>query len=70
MMFPKPKNVIFVEILLHPNFSPRNSGLPYFYRVKLDVIGFGQKAHFWNWETSSGPGKKDCGKGLMDAQWC
>ena len=52
MMFPEPKNVIFVEILLHPNFSPRNSGLPYFYRVKLDVIGFGQKAHFWNRETS------------------
>ena len=52
MMFPEPKNVIFVEILLHPNFSLRNSGLPYFYRVKLDVIGFGQKAHFWNRETS------------------
>ena len=52
MMFPEPKNVIFVEILLRPNFSPRNSGLPYFYRVKLDVIGFGQKAHFWNRETS------------------
>ena len=52
MMFPEPKNVIFVEILLHPNFSLRSSGLPYFYRVTLDVIGFGQKAHFWNRETS------------------
>ena len=52
MVFPEPKNVIFDEILLRPNFSPRNSGLPYFYRVKLDVIGFGQKAHFWNRETS------------------
>ena len=52
MMFPKPKNVIFFEILLLPTFSPRSSGLPYFYRVKLDVIGFGQKAHFWNRETS------------------
>ena len=52
MLFPEPKNVIFVEILLHPNFSLRNSGLPYFYRVKLDVIGFGQKAHIWNRETS------------------
>ena len=52
MLFPEPKNVFFVEILLHPNFSPRNSGLPYFYRVKLDLIGFGQKAHFWNRETS------------------
>ena len=52
MVFPEPKNVIFVEILLRPNFSPRSSGLPYFYRVKLDVIGFGQKAHFWNRETS------------------
>ena len=52
MMFPEPKNVIFVEILLRPNFSPGSSGLPYFYRVKLDVIGFGQKAHFWNRDTS------------------
>ena len=52
MMFPQPKNIIFVEILLRPNFSPRSSGLPYFYRVKLDVIGFRQKAHFCNRETS------------------
>ena len=52
MMFPELKNIIFVEILLRPNFSLRSSGLPYFYRVKLDVIGFGQKAHFWNRETS------------------
>ena len=51
-MFPEPKNVIFVEILLRPNCSPKSSGLPYFYRVKLDVIGFGQKAHFWNQDTS------------------
>ena len=50
MLFPEPKNVFFVEILLHPNFSLRSSGLPYFYSVKLDVIGFGQKAHFWNRE--------------------
>ena len=52
MLFPELKNIIFVEILLRPNFSLRSSGLPYFYRVKLDVIGFGQKAHFWNRETS------------------
>ena len=52
MLFPEPKNVFFVEILLHPNFSLRSSGLPYFYSVKLDVIGFGQKAHFCNRETS------------------
>ena len=52
MLFPEPKNVFFVEILLHPNFSLRSSGLPYFYSVKLDVIGFGQKAHFFNRETS------------------
>ena len=52
MLFPEPKNVFFVEILLHPNFSLSSSGLPYFYSVKLDVIGFGQKAHFWNRETS------------------
>ena len=52
MLFPKPKNVFFVEILLHPNFSLRSSGLPYFYSVKLDVIGFGPNAHFWNRETS------------------
>ena len=52
MLFPEPKNVFFVENLLHPNFSLSSSGLPYFYSVKLDVIGFGKKAHFWNWETS------------------
>ena len=50
MLFPEPKNVFFVEILLQPNFSLRSSGLPYFYSVKLDVIGFGQEAHFWNRE--------------------
>ena len=38
MMFPELKNIIFIEILLRPNFSLRSSGLPYFYRVKLDVI--------------------------------
>ena len=52
MMFPEPKNVIFSEILLHPTFGTKISGLPYFYSVKLDVIGFGPKAHFWNRETS------------------
>ena len=52
MMFPEPKYVIFSEILLHPTFGTKISGLPYFYSVKLDVIGFGQKAHFWNRETS------------------
>ena len=50
MMFPEPKYVIFSEILLHPTFGTKISGLPYFYSVKLDVIGFGQKAHFWNRE--------------------
>ena len=52
MMFPEPKYVNFGEILLHPTFGTKISGLPYFYSVKLDVIGFGQKAHFWNRETS------------------
>ena len=52
MMFPEPKYVIFSEILLHPTFGTKISGLPYFYSVKLDVIGFRQKAHFWNRETS------------------
>ena len=52
MMFPEPKNVNFSEILLHPTFGTKISGLPYFYSVKLDVIGFGPKAHFWNRETS------------------
>ena len=52
MMFPEPKYVIFSDILLHLTFGTKISGLPYFYSVKLDVIGFGQKAHFWNRETS------------------
>ena len=52
MMFPDSKNVIFIKFLLRLNFSTIKSGLPDFYRVKLDVIGFGQKPHFWNRETS------------------
>ena len=36
----------------HPSFSTKSAGMPDFYRVKLDVIGFGQKPHFWNQETS------------------
>ena len=52
MLFAEPKNVFFVEIPLHPNISLRSSGLPYFYSVKLDIIGFGQKEHFCNRETS------------------
>ena len=52
MMFPDSKNVIFIKFLLRLNFSTISSGLPDFYRVKLDVIGFGQKPHFWNRETS------------------
>ena len=46
------KNVTFIEIYSRPSFSTKSSGLPDFYSVKLDVIGFGQKAHFWNRETS------------------
>ena len=46
------KNVTFIEIYLRPSFSTKSSGLPDFYSVKLDVIGFGQKAHFWNRDTS------------------
>ena len=42
------KNVTFIEIYLRPSFSTKSSGLPDFYSVKLDVIGYGQKAHFWN----------------------
>ena len=53
MMSPDYKNVIFISFLLRPNFSTKSSGLPDFYRVKLDVIGFGQKLHFWNRETSN-----------------
>ena len=52
MRFPDSKNVIFISFLLRPNFSPKISGLPDFYSVKLDVIGLGQKPHFWNQETS------------------
>ena len=52
MMFPDSKNVTFVEILLRPNSSTKSSGLPDFYSVKLDVIGFQPKLHFWNRETS------------------
>ena len=52
MMFPEPKYVIFVRFLLRPNFSSKRSGLPDFYSVKLDVIGFAQKPHFWKRETS------------------
>ena len=52
MMFPDSKNVTYVEILLRQNSSTESSGLPDFYSVKLDVIGFQQKLHFWNWETS------------------
>ena len=51
-MFPEPKNVFFVENLLHPNFSLSSSGLPYFYSVKLDVIWFTQKPYFWSPGTS------------------
>ena len=51
-MFPKPKYVIFISFLLRPNLSTKKSGLPDFYSVKLDVIGFAQKPHFWNQGTS------------------
>ena len=51
-MFPKPKYVIFIWFLLRPNLSTEKSGLPDFYSVKLDVIGFAQKPHFWNQGTS------------------
>ena len=44
------KNVTFIEIYLRPSLSTNSSGLPDFYSVKLDVIGFGQIAHFWNRE--------------------
>ena len=52
MMIPDSKNVIFIKFLLRPNFSTKSSGMPDFCSVKLDVIGFGQKPHFWNWDTS------------------
>ena len=52
MMFPDSKNVTFVEILLRPNYGTKSSGLPDFYSVKLDVIGFQLKLHFLNRETS------------------
>ena len=52
MIFPDSKNVIFIWILLRPNFSTKSSGLPDFFTVKLDVIGFGRKPHFWNREIS------------------
>ena len=50
-MFPDSENTIFIEFLLRLNFNTKSSGLPDFYNVKLDVIGFGQKPHFWNQET-------------------
>ena len=51
-MFPDSGNAIFIEFLLRLNFNSESSGLPDFYNVKLDVIGFGRKLHFGNWETS------------------
>ena len=45
-MFPDSENAIFIEFLLRLNFSTKSSGLPDFYNVKLDVIGFGRKLHF------------------------
>ena len=55
MRFPNSKNVVFVQILLPPNFSTKSAGMSdlYMYRVNLDVILFGQKLHFLNWETSN-----------------
>ena len=52
MMSPGPKNVIFISFLLRPNSSTKSSGLPDFYSVNLDVIGFQQKPHFFYQETS------------------
>ena len=52
MKFPDSKNIILISFLLRPNFSTKSSGLPDFYRVKLDVIGNKYKLHFWNMETS------------------
>ena len=52
MMFPDSKNVIYIIFLLRLNFSTIKSGLPDFYRVKLDIIGIRQKPHFLNRETS------------------
>ena len=45
-MFPDSKNVFFVWFLLRPNFSTKTSGLPDFYRVNLDVIGFSSNSRF------------------------
>ena len=52
MMFHDSKNITFVEILLRLNSSTKSSGLPDFFSVKLDVIGFQPKLHFWNQEAS------------------
>ena len=52
MMLPKPKYVIFICFLLRPDFSTKISGLPDFYSVKLDVIGFAQKPYFCDQGTS------------------
>ena len=41
MMFKDYKNEIFIQFLLRPNSSTKISGLPDFYSVKLDVMGFG-----------------------------
>ena len=46
------KNVTFIQFQCSINFSTKSAGMPDFYRVTLDVIGFGQKPHFWNRETS------------------
>ena len=86
MTFPDSKNIILISFLLRPNFSTKSSGLPDFYRVKLDVIGNKYKLHFWNRETSYNNalcsdtcpnyiGRRKILQGLSDVvcgtwQWC
>ena len=48
MRFPNFKYIVIVQILLR-----QNAGMSDFCRKNLDVIGFGQKLHFLNWETSN-----------------
>ena len=41
MTFPDIKNVTFVWFPLRPNFTTKVAGMPDFYGVKVDIIGFG-----------------------------
>ena len=52
MTFEDSKNVLFTWFDWRPNFSTKNTGMPDFYSVKLDVNQIKREIHFWNQQTS------------------